>query len=50
MLKKQQRDKLEELKRKTGYYSTRDLIERYDDAVARRVRPCPLCLRLSVGH
>jgi len=36
VLKKQQRDKLEELKRKTGYYSTRDLIERYDDAVARR--------------
>ncbi|TFK46504.1 hypothetical protein OE88DRAFT_1667497 [Heliocybe sulcata] len=30
-LKKQQHEKIEEIKKKTNYYSTRNLIERYDD-------------------
>ncbi|KAH9933000.1 uncharacterized protein B0H18DRAFT_852123, partial [Fomitopsis serialis] len=30
-LRKQQREKIEEIKNKTNYYSTRNLIERYDD-------------------
>ena len=30
-LRKQQREKIEEIKKKTNYYSTRTLIERYDD-------------------
>ncbi|EPT02175.1 hypothetical protein FOMPIDRAFT_1160688 [Fomitopsis schrenkii] len=30
-LRKQQREKVEEIKNKTNYYSTRNLIERYDD-------------------
>ncbi|KZT04546.1 uncharacterized protein LAESUDRAFT_728038 [Laetiporus sulphureus 93-53] len=30
-LRKQQRDKIEEIKNKTNYYSTRNLLERYDD-------------------
>lgn len=32
-LKKQQRDKVEELKKKTGYYSTRNLLEKYDEGI-----------------
>ncbi|GAA5910783.1 uncharacterized protein JCM6883_000312 [Sporobolomyces salmoneus] len=32
LLKKKQ-DKVEEIKRKTGYYSTRDLLEKYDEAL-----------------
>ncbi|KAH8917678.1 hypothetical protein BT69DRAFT_1323407 [Atractiella rhizophila] len=31
-LRKKQRSKVEELKKKTGYYSTRDLLEKYDDS------------------
>ncbi|KDQ54254.1 hypothetical protein JAAARDRAFT_38419 [Jaapia argillacea MUCL 33604] len=31
VLRKQQRDKVEEIKKKTNYYTTRNLIERYDD-------------------
>ncbi|KAI0942041.1 hypothetical protein AcW1_009635 [Taiwanofungus camphoratus] len=31
-LRKQQREKIEDIKRKTNYYSTRTLLERYDDA------------------
>lgn len=38
-LKKEQHEKIEELKRKTGYYSTRDLLEKYDDAVKKNVSP-----------
>jgi endoplasmic reticulum junction formation protein lunapark len=30
-LRKQQRDKIEEIKKNTNYYSTRTLLERYDD-------------------
>lgn len=30
-LRKRQREKIEEIKKKTNYYSTRTLIERYDD-------------------
>lgn len=30
-LRKQQREKIEEIKKKTNYYSTRTLIERYDE-------------------
>lgn len=36
-LKKEQRERVEELKRKTGYYSTRNLIEKYDDTVKQKV-------------
>ncbi|KAK4704169.1 endoplasmic reticulum junction formation protein lunapark, partial [Phenoliferia sp. Uapishka_3] len=32
-LKKQQREQVEELKRKTGYYSTRNLLEKYDEVI-----------------
>jgi hypothetical protein len=38
-LKKEQRENVEELKRKTSYYSTRDLLEKYDDAIKKNVRP-----------
>lgn len=37
MLKKQQRDQVEELKKKTGYYSTRSLLEKYDEAIKKNV-------------
>ncbi|KAA1475031.1 hypothetical protein DENSPDRAFT_841744 [Dentipellis sp. KUC8613] len=33
-LYKEQRDKIEDIKKKTNYYSTRNLIERYDEAPA----------------
>lgn len=36
-LKKQQRDKVEELKKKTGYYSTRQILEKYDEVVKKNV-------------
>lgn len=36
-LKKEQRDKVEELKTKTGYYSTRNLLEKYDEVVKKNV-------------
>lgn len=39
-LKKEQREKIEELKRKTGYYSTRNLLEKYDEVVKKNVRVC----------
>ncbi|POY74800.1 hypothetical protein BMF94_2073 [Rhodotorula taiwanensis] len=32
-LVKQKQDKVEEIKKKTGYYSTRDLLEKYDEAL-----------------
>ena len=41
-LKKQQRDQVEELKRKTGYYSTRNLLEKYDEVIKKNVRPSAL--------
>lgn len=34
-LKKKKQDKVEEIKKKTGYNSTRDLIEKYDEAIKR---------------
>ena len=45
-LMKQQRLKVEEIKKKTNYYSTRELLQRYDDspsgpAVRQRVLPAP---------
>lgn len=33
-LMKQQRSKVEEIKKKTNYYSTRDLLQRYDDSAS----------------
>ncbi|THH32766.1 hypothetical protein EUX98_g1378 [Antrodiella citrinella] len=33
-LRKQQREKVEQIKKQTNYYSTRNLIERYDDSPA----------------
>lgn len=36
-LKKKQRDQVEELKRKTGYYSTRSLLEKYDEVIKKNV-------------
>ncbi|BGP47969.1 hypothetical protein JCM10450v2_003838 [Rhodotorula kratochvilovae] len=33
VLLKQKSDKVEEIKKKTGYYSTRDLLEKYDEAL-----------------
>lgn len=38
LLKKKQ-DKVEEIKKKTGYYSTRDLLEKYDEALKNTVSP-----------
>ncbi|KAM0787783.1 hypothetical protein ACM66B_003838 [Microbotryomycetes sp. NB124-2] len=40
-LKKQQRDKVEELKRKTGYYSTKNLIDKYDEDEAKKAAAKP---------
>ena len=49
-LRKQQRDKIEEVKQKTNYYSMRNLIERYEDGspapdspagLRRRIPPQP---------
>ncbi len=47
-LRKQQRDKVEEVKQKTNYYSMRNLIERYDGGpgsdspgLRRRIPPTP---------
>lgn len=38
VLVKQKQDKVEEIKKKTGYYSTRDLLEKYDEALKKGVR------------
>lgn len=38
-LKKSQREKVEELKKKTGYYSTRNLLEKYDEVIRKNVGP-----------
>ena len=32
-LRKQQREKIEEIKKKTNYYTTRNLLDRYDESV-----------------
>lgn len=37
-LVKQKQDKVEEIKKKTGYYTTRDLLEKYDEALKKGVR------------
>lgn len=39
-LEKQLRDKVEELKKQTQYYSTRDLLERYDEKLRKNVSAC----------
>jgi hypothetical protein len=44
-LLKQQREKVEEIKKKTNYYSTKNLIERYDDPSG-----SPLRRQMSPGH
>jgi len=36
-LMKKKADKVEEIKKKTGYYSTRDLLEKYDEALRKNV-------------
>lgn len=49
-LRKQQRDKIEEIKKKTNYYSTRNLIERYDEASqANGAADSPLRRRMPGG-
>ncbi|EMD35678.1 hypothetical protein CERSUDRAFT_66753 [Gelatoporia subvermispora B] len=40
-LRKEQREKIEEIKKKTNYYSTRNLIERYDDGPANTIPNTP---------
>lgn len=46
-LKKSQREKVEELKKKTGYYSTRNLLEKYDEAIKKNVR-LPFFFQISL--
>jgi endoplasmic reticulum junction formation protein lunapark len=38
-LRKQQREKIEEIKKKTNYYTTRNLLDRYDESVSRPGTP-----------
>lgn len=33
-LRKQQREKIEEIKKKTNYYTTRNLLDRYDESTS----------------
>lgn len=40
----EQRTKIEEIKKKTNYYSTKNLLDRYDDSPSRKV-----CTRLQPG-
>ncbi|MBW0485830.1 hypothetical protein O181_025545 [Austropuccinia psidii MF-1] len=40
-LQKQLRDKVEELKNKTSYYSTKELLERYDEKLKKPIVPTP---------
>lgn len=47
-LKKQRRDRVEEIKKKTNYYSTRDLLQKYDDAAP--PSPSPLRQRFAPGQ
>ncbi|GAA6027370.1 hypothetical protein JCM8097_007802 [Rhodosporidiobolus ruineniae] len=39
VLVKKKQDKVEEIKKKTGYYSTRDLLEKYDEALKKSAGP-----------
>jgi endoplasmic reticulum junction formation protein lunapark len=48
-LLKQQRTKVEEIKKKTNYYSTRNLIERYDDASDSPLRRRPVAGQQGQG-
>ncbi|GAA5904141.1 hypothetical protein JCM8208_003458 [Rhodotorula glutinis] len=41
VLVKQKQDKVEEIKKKTGYYSTRDLLEKYDEALRKGPSSAP---------
>jgi len=45
-LMKNRRDKVEEIKKKTNYYSTRDLLQKYDESSP----STPLRQRLPVGQ
>lgn len=45
-LMKERRDKVEEIKKKTNYYSTRDLIQRYDEPSP----ATPLRARINLGQ
>ncbi|KAL6302717.1 hypothetical protein BKA93DRAFT_900240 [Sparassis latifolia] len=47
-LRKRRRDKIEEIKKKTNYYSTRNLIERYDDGSASGVSGSPQTMRRRI--
>ncbi|KAF8165987.1 hypothetical protein B0H34DRAFT_794299 [Crassisporium funariophilum] len=47
VLMKKRREKVEEIKKKTNYYSTRDLIQRYDESSP---SPTPLRQRLIPGQ
>lgn len=38
-LRKQQREKIEEIKKKTNYYTTRNLLDRYDESVSNQGTP-----------
>jgi len=49
VLVKQKQDKVEEIKKKTGYYSTRDLLEKYDEALRKGVRRSLLLVVLQLG-
>ncbi|KAG6899693.1 hypothetical protein C0993_007893 [Termitomyces sp. T159_Od127] len=46
-LMKQQRSKVEEIKKKTNYYTTRDLLQRFDDAPSLRQRMAPSPIQQS---
>ncbi|GAA5980566.1 hypothetical protein JCM11641_006683 [Rhodosporidiobolus odoratus] len=41
ILTKKKQDKVEEIKKKTGYYSTRDLLEKYDEALKNKALATP---------
>ena len=45
-LMKERREKVEEIKKKTNYYSTRDLIQRYDETSP----ATPLQVRVNPGQ
>jgi hypothetical protein len=48
LLKKKQ-DKVEEIKKKTGYYSTRDLLEKYDEALRKKVSSPSECSTTTIS-
>jgi hypothetical protein len=47
-LMKQRREKVEEIKKKTNYYSTRDLLQKYDDSSM--ASPVPLRRRVLASQ